>query len=136
MHVSFSEPQLKKVKRVIEYELKGVAFIDTNGKGTVGFTFESDYGMGFRLIMEGSYYGKFLYDYFRAILDKYAVERSGLTKPFGELYATWRVPKDRLTQALDELSKSMGKEWAKGLGQSSESIIKTCDMTMELSSYP
>jgi hypothetical protein len=114
LNIIFSEPELREVnKRVIKYELRGVAFVDADaeGKGVVRFTFESDYGRGFRLIMDSSYYGKFLYDYFRQRLDAYAIRRV----PHYH-YAAWRVPEEKLKTVIGELSKSMthGKEWGEG----------------------
>lgn len=109
--IEFSEPHLRKVKRVIEYELDGVAFIEGYEK-TVGFTIECGYSpTNLRLKMEDLYQAKEVYNFFKNLLKNYSKESKGITKTLSRLYTEWYIDKEKLRDMLDKVSEIMGDKW-------------------------
>lgn len=109
--IEFSEPHIRKVKRVIEYELDGVAFIEADQK-TVRFTFECGYSpTNVRLTMEDLYQAKELYNFFKNLFKDYSKESKGMTKTLRGLYTEWEIAEEKLQDMLDKIGEIMSDKW-------------------------
>jgi hypothetical protein len=109
--IEFGEPHLRKVKRVIEYELDGVAFIEGYEK-TMGFTFECGYSpTNIRLTMDDLYQAKELYNFFKNFFNDYSKKSEGMTKTFSSLRTEWDIEEAKLQDMLDKVSEIMGDKW-------------------------
>lgn len=112
--ITFGEPSFVSVKRVVEFELHGVAFIEGYEK-SVGFQIES-LGEYTRFMIEDmGVPSKEVYDFFNAILKPRCESHEGLRKSLGTLYTEWRMPKDHLQEMISRLGKAMGSEWQEAL---------------------
>lgn len=93
--IEFSEPHLRRVRRVIEYELDGVAFIEGYEK-TVKITFECGYSpTNLRLTMEDLYQAKEVYNFFKTLFRDYSKKGGGMTKTILGLYAEWDIAEEK-----------------------------------------
>jgi len=109
--IEFGKPYLRKVRRVIEYELDGLAFVEGYEK-TVGFTFECGYsGRNWRLTMEDLYQSKEVYNFFNNLLKDYSEEELGIRKSIMGLYAEWNIVEGRVQDVLERIGETMGNEW-------------------------
>lgn len=108
--IEFSNPHLRKVRRVIEYELHGVAFVKGYEK-TVGFTFECQSAKNWRLIFEDLYQAKDVYYFFRNLFKNCLDEDLGMQKSFSTLYTEWMITERHLQEVLDRIEKAMGSNW-------------------------
>lgn len=107
--IEFGEPHLRGVKRVIKYELDGVAFVEGYEK-TVGFTFECCSRKNWRLVMEDLYQAKDVYNFFRNLFKECSEKEYGVQKSL-TLYAEWDVVEGRMQELLDKIEKTMGSNW-------------------------
>jgi len=109
--IEFGEPQLRRVRRVIKYELDGVAFVKGYEK-TIGFTFECSYsGKNWRLKMEDLYQAKELYQFFNKLLENCLESNSGLSKFYSTLHAEWVISEGKIQEALNRIERVMGVAW-------------------------
>jgi len=113
--IEFSEPHLRRVRRVIQYELEGVAFIEGCEK-TVRFVLECGYSAtNLRLTMEDMYQAKELYNFFKNLLRDYLKETKGMTKTLSGLYTEWEIAEEKLQDMLDNVGEAMGNKWKESL---------------------
>ena len=112
--IEFSAPHLRKVRRVIEYEVDGIAFIEGYEK-TVGFTFEFGYSPNnLRLEIEDLYQAKELYFFFKQLF-KGLVKKTQAFKSMGRLLVEWEFAEGKLEEMLQRVKEAMGKEWEEAL---------------------
>lgn len=102
--IEFSEPRLRRVRRVIEYELDGVAFIEGYEK-TVKITFECHSPTNLRLTMEDLYQAKEVYNFFKTLFRDYSKKSGGMTKTILGLYVEWNMAEEKLQGMLDKFVK-------------------------------
>lgn len=107
--IQFGEPRLRRVRRVIEYELDGVAFVKESEK-TVGFTFECGY-ITWRLKMEDLYQARDVWRFFDKLLEGCFESKSGLWKSFSTLHAEWILLEEKIQEVLNRIEKVMGVAW-------------------------
>jgi len=112
--ITFGEPSFVSVKRVIEFELHGVAFIEGYER-SVGFEIES-LGEEARLGIEDmGIASKEMYDFFNATLKPLCKSHEGLRKSLGTLCTGWSIPKDHLEEMISKLGEAMGSGWQEAL---------------------
>ena len=101
---------MRRVKRVQEYELHGVAFVEGYEK-SVGFAFECPSRGKCELTMEDLYQANEVYKLFRKLFDDYSKERLGLQKSLSALVAEWNIAEGQMRGILDRIEKAMGTDW-------------------------
>ena len=101
---------MRRVKRVQEYELHGVAFVEGYEK-PVGFAFECRSRGKCELTMEDLYQANEIYKLFRKLFDDYSKERLGLQKSLSALVAEWNIAEGQIQGILDRIEKAMGTDW-------------------------
>ena len=106
--IEFGAPFLMGARRYIEYELRGIAFIEGYEK-PIGFNFEC-HPRFLRLSMKEYYHAKHLYKFFRELFENVATHE-GLWGERGELHAEWSYSDEKINEILDRIERAMGLEW-------------------------
>jgi hypothetical protein len=102
MTVTFTPPELVSVKRVIGFEIHGVAFVE-GCRETVGLTVEVGKSM-VNLDMSDVFEAREVYNVLRRLFKNYAKNDSGLVKSFG-LHCRWCIRQDKWADLLDSIGK-------------------------------
>ncbi len=111
VNIQFGDPNLRPVKRVVKYELHGVAFIEGHEE-PVGFVFEY-YAKTMSLKMEALYQAKELCKFFNDLFKDYALKHSGVSKSYSTLLSDWQIDESKLKELIKRVSEVTDETWSK-----------------------
>lgn len=108
MKIEFGDPSLRRVKRVSQYELDGVAFIE--GFTPINFTFWYTGAGDLRLRMDALEQSMKLYGFFKKL---FGVSLAPMQGGLGSLHVELKFEVKKKEALLQRIEKDMGVEWRK-----------------------